>query len=78
MLTNAEHRRLEELSRAMNERPLTPEESAELGNLMALDMGASRERKRRWAGASAINAAARPRAIATATGIGSLSAPSER
>lgn len=43
MLTNAERRRLEELSRAMNERPLTPEESAELGNLMALDMGASRE-----------------------------------
>ncbi len=43
MLTDEERRRLEELSRAMNERPLTQEESAELGNLMALDMGASRE-----------------------------------
>ena len=43
MLTDERRRRLEELSRAMNERSLTPEESAELGNLMALDMGASRE-----------------------------------
>ncbi len=43
MLTDEERCRLEELSRAMNERPLTQEESAELGNLMALDMGASRE-----------------------------------
>ena len=42
MLTNEEHRRLEELSRRMNEPSLTPKESAELGNLMALDMGASR------------------------------------
>ncbi len=32
-----------------------------------------RKRKRRWAGASAINARVRPRAIATATGIGNLS-----
>ena len=36
------------------------------------------KRKRRWAAVRAINAAARPRVIATATGIGSLSAPSER
>lgn len=43
MLTDEERRRLEELSRRMNEPSLTPEESAELGNLMALDMGASRE-----------------------------------
>jgi hypothetical protein len=42
MLTDEERRRLEELSRKMNEPSLTPEESAELGNLMALDMGASR------------------------------------
>ena len=42
MLTDEERRRLEELSRRVNEPTLTPEESAELGNLMALDMGASR------------------------------------
>ena len=35
-------RRFEQLSRTTNERSLTTEESAELGNLVALDMGVSR------------------------------------
>ncbi len=45
MLTDEERRRLEELSRAMNERPLTQEESAELGEHRKLRH--KRRRKRR-------------------------------
>ena len=43
MLTDEEHDRLKTLNRTMSERPLTNEESAELGTLMAIDLGASRD-----------------------------------
>ena len=43
MLTDDERERLHILNRIMNERPLSSEESAELGTLMAIDIGASRE-----------------------------------
>ena len=45
MLTDDERERLHILNRKMNERPLSGEESAELGTLMAIDIGASREIK---------------------------------
>ena len=43
MLDDDERKRLDELACAIIKRPLSGEESAEYGSLMALDLGASRE-----------------------------------
>ena len=43
MLDNEERQRFDELAFAITKRPLSAEESAEYGGLMALDLGASRD-----------------------------------
>ena len=43
MLDDEERRRFNELASAITKRPLSAEESAEYGGLMAFDLGASRE-----------------------------------